>query len=43
MYDHAKWLILPVRRERSYPMEVKTKEKKYPDKRTLLVTLSDQD
>lgn len=34
LYEQAKWLILPGRRERSYPREIKTKAKKYPDRKT---------
>ncbi|QLR43069.1 hypothetical protein HV346_10450 [Enterobacter sp. RHBSTW-00994] len=29
----AKWLILPGRRERSYPRELRVKTRKYPDKK----------
>lgn len=33
LYEQAKWLILPGRRERSYPRELRVKTKKYPDKK----------
>ncbi|WP_422528214.1 IS4 family transposase [Serratia fonticola] len=34
LYEQAKWLVLPGRRERSYPRELKVKSRKYPDKKT---------
>ena len=33
LYEQAKWLILPGRRERSYPRELRVKTRKYPDKK----------
>ncbi|WP_368529111.1 transposase, partial [Enterobacter cloacae] len=30
LYEKAKWLVLPGRRERSYPREVRIKAQKYP-------------
>lgn len=33
LYEQAKWLILPGRRERSYLRELRVKTKKYPDKK----------
>lgn len=32
LYEQAKWLILPGRRERSYPREQRVRTRKYPDK-----------
>lgn len=34
LYEKAKWLVLPGRRERSYPRELRIKSRKYPDKKT---------
>lgn len=34
LYEQAKWLVLPGRRERSYPRELKIKNRKYPEKKT---------
>lgn len=33
LYEQAKWLVLPGRRERSYPRELKAKGRKYPEKK----------
>jgi hypothetical protein len=33
LYEQARWLILPGRRERSYPRELRVKGRKYPDKK----------
>lgn len=33
MYEQARWLVLPGRRERSYPRELRVKSRKYPDKK----------
>lgn len=33
LYEQARWLILPGRRERSYPRELRVRAKKYPDKK----------
>ena len=33
LYEQAKWLILPGRRERSYPRELRVKTRKYSDKK----------
>lgn len=33
LYEQAKWLVLPGRRERSYPRELKVRGRKYPDKK----------
>lgn len=33
LYEKAKWLILPGRRERSCPRELRVKSRKYPDKK----------
>lgn len=33
LYEQAKWLILPGRRERSYPRELRVRSRKYPDKK----------
>ncbi|KKF36680.1 IS4 family transposase [Erwinia tracheiphila] len=33
LYEQAKWLVLPGRRERSYPRELRVKSRKYPDKK----------
>ncbi|MDJ0041381.1 IS4 family transposase, partial [Pantoea allii] len=41
LYEKARWLILPGRRERSYPRELRIRSRKYADKKRL-VTLSDQ-
>ena len=30
LYEQAKWLVLPGRRERSYPRELRVKAQKYP-------------
>lgn len=34
LYEQAKWLVLPGRRERSYPRELKARSRKYPEKKT---------
>lgn len=34
LYKKAKWLVLPGRRERSCPRELRVKSRKYPDKKT---------
>jgi len=34
LYEKAKWLVLPGRRERSYPRELRVKSRKYADKKT---------
>uniref|UniRef100_UPI00192668DA IS4 family transposase n=1 Tax=Cedecea sulfonylureivorans TaxID=3051154 RepID=UPI00192668DA len=34
LYEKAKWLVLPERRERSYPRELRVKSRKYADKKT---------
>ncbi|WP_230354282.1 IS4 family transposase [Lelliottia sp. WAP21] len=33
MYEKAKWLVLPGRRERNYPRELRAKARKYPPKK----------
>lgn len=33
LYEKAKWLVLPGRRERSYPRELRVRSRKYPDKK----------
>ena len=33
LYEKAKWLVLPGRRERSYPRELKVKAQKYPTRK----------
>ncbi|POX24532.1 IS4 family transposase, partial [Serratia marcescens] len=33
LYEQAKWLVLPSRRERSYPRELRARSRKYPDKK----------
>ncbi|WP_440528393.1 IS4 family transposase [Serratia marcescens] len=33
LYEQAKWLVLPGRRERSYPRELRARSRKYPDKK----------
>ncbi len=34
LYEKAKWLVLPGRRERSYPRELREKSQKYPTRKT---------
>nr|WP_264086707.1 transposase domain-containing protein [Dickeya zeae] len=36
LYEKAKWLVLPGRRERSYPRELRIKAQKYPERINIL-------